>query len=133
MKVIIEAKDLIVVDATIIGGLLILLTISSFSQAEFPNRSIFASIAVIIVIFFAASSFFILHNRMDDALKMAKIGLISIIMFMVFIGMANIINIIDPYFWQEKPIASKIASNNETAISNNDNSNQNTKVAYYIT
>jgi hypothetical protein len=36
-----ESKDILIMNSTIIGGILILLTISSFSENEFPNRSIF--------------------------------------------------------------------------------------------
>ncbi len=35
-----ESKDILIMNSTIIGGILILLTISSFSENEFPNRSI---------------------------------------------------------------------------------------------
>ena len=39
----IRGKDIIQADAAIIAGILILLTISSFSPFEFPNRSTFVS------------------------------------------------------------------------------------------
>ncbi len=110
----IDSKDLFIIDATIIGGFLILLTISSFSPVEFPNRSIFVSIAVIIVIFFSIASLSFLHNNEKKAIDFTKIGFFSIIIFMVFIGMANIINIVDPSIWSKVPIAYKIAKNNYT-------------------
>ncbi len=121
----IDSKSLVTLNATIIGGFLILLTISSFSPAEFPNRSIFVSIAVIIVIFFSAACFFSLNNKKEKAMKLSKIGFISIIAFMMFIGTVNIINIIDPTIWSKEPITSKIASNNSTASNSYENTRNN--------
>ncbi len=111
-----DTKTIVNLNATIIGGFLILLTISSFSPTEFPNRSIFVSIAVIIVILFSIACFFSLHDKIENAMKFSKIGFISIIAFMTFIGVANIINIIDPTIWTKEPIITKIAKNNRTAI-----------------
>ncbi len=105
-------KDLLMIDATIIGGFLILLTISSFSPAEFPNRSMFVTIAVAIVIIFSFACFNYLNDNDKRGILFSKIGFISIILFMMFIGMLNIINIIDPTIWSEVPGADKIATNN---------------------
>ncbi len=124
----IDSKSLVTLNATIIGGFLILLTISSFSPAEFPNRSIFVSIAVIIVIFFSTACFFSLNNKKENAMKFSKIGFISIIAFMMFIGTVNIINIIDPTIWSKEPITSKIANNNSTASNNFENPMDNSQV-----
>ena len=107
-------KDLLMIDATIIGGFLILLTISSFSPAEFPNRSMFVTIAVVIVIMFSVACFNYLNDNDKMGILFSKIGFISIIVFMMFIGILNIINIIDPAIWSEIPGADKIATNNET-------------------
>lgn len=107
-------KDLLMIDATIIGGFLILLTISSFSPTEFPNRSMFVTIAVIIVIIFSLACFKYLSNNDKTGIILSKIGFIAIILFMLFIGLVNIINIIDPEIWSDIPGASKIAMNNET-------------------
>ncbi len=124
----IDSKSLVTLNATIIGGFLILLTISSFSPAEFPNRSIFVSIAVIIVIFFSTACFYSLSNKNENAMKFSKIGFISIIVFMMFIGTVNIINIIDPTIWSKEPITSKIANNNSTASNNFENPRNNDQV-----
>jgi len=124
----IDSKSLVTLNATIIGGFLILLTISSFSPAEFPNRSIFVSIAVIIVIFFSTACFFSLNNKNENAMKFSKIGFISIIVFMMFIGTVNIINIIDPTIWSKEPITSKIANNNSTAANNFENTGNDNQV-----
>ena len=105
-------KDLLMIDATIIGGFLILLTISSFSPAEFPNRSMFVTIAVVIVIVFSIACFNYLNDNDKRGIVFSKIGFISIIVFMMFIGILNIINIIDPAIWSEIPGADKIATNN---------------------
>ncbi len=107
-------KDLLMIDATIIGGFLILLTISSFSPAEFPNRSMFVTIAVVIVIMFSVACFNYLNDNDKMGILFSKIGFISIIVFMMFIGILNIINIIDPAVWSEIPGADKIATNNGT-------------------
>ena len=109
-------KDLLMINATIIGGLLILLTISSFSPTEFPNRSLFVTIAVIIVIIFSLACFKYLSDNDKSGILLSKIGFIAIILFMMFIGLVNVINIIDPGIWSDVPGASKIATNNETNI-----------------
>jgi hypothetical protein len=105
-----DARDLIIINSTIISGILILLTISSFSPGEFPNRSIFVTLAVLSVIFFSISSLYVLSDDGQKAKRYVQIGFISVICFMIFIGVVNIINIIDPEFW-EGPITSKIATN----------------------
>jgi hypothetical protein len=112
-----SAKDIIMVDATVISGILILLTISSFSPFEFPNRSVFVSAAVPIVGLFAISSFFALENKISYARKFAKAGFVAIVVFMIFIGTVNIGNIVAPDFWRESPIAEKIVSNSSTSSS----------------
>ena len=112
-----SAKDIIMVDATVISGILILLTISSFSPFEFPNRSVFVSAAVPIVGLFAISSFFALENKISYARKFAKAGFVAIVVFMIFIGTVNIGNIVAPDFWRESPIVEKIVSNSTTSSS----------------
>ena len=61
-------------------------------------------------------------------MKFSKIGFISIIAFMMFIGTVNIINIIDPTIWSKEPITSKIANNNSTASNNFENPMNNSQV-----
>jgi hypothetical protein len=46
---------------------------------------------------------------------------------MIFIGAANIINIIDPTIWTKEPIISKIAKNNSTAINSHNKIDYNSK------
>jgi hypothetical protein len=110
-----SAKDIIIVDATVISGILILLTISSFSQFEFPNRSVFVSTAVPIVGLFAISSFFALEDRVSYARKFAKAGFVAIVIFMIFIGTVNVGNIVSPDIWRQSPIAEKIVSNSTSS------------------
>ena len=110
-----EPRDLIIINSTIISGILILLTISSFSPGEFPNRSIFVTLAVLSVIFFSISSLYVLSDNTKKAKIYIQIGFGFVICFMIFIGVVNIINIIEPEFW-EGPITSKIATNILTAI-----------------
>jgi hypothetical protein len=106
-----SAKDIIIVDATVISGILILLTISSFSPFEFPNRSVFVSAAVPIVGLFAISSFFVLEDKLSYARKFAKAGFVAIVIFMIFIGTVNVGNIVAPDIWRQNPIAERIVSN----------------------
>src|ERR671912_2856317 len=108
----INPKEMLMINATVIGGFLILLTISSFSPAEFPNRSMFVTIAVVIVIIFSVACFNFLDNNDKMGILFSKIGFISIILIMMFIGLVNVINILDPTIWSEIPGASKIATNN---------------------
>jgi hypothetical protein len=110
-----SAKDIIMVDATVISGILILLTISSFSPFEFPNRSVFVSAAVPIVGLFAISSFFALEDKICYARKFAKAGFIAIVIFMIFIGTVNVGNIVAPDIWRQSPIAEKIVSNSTSS------------------
>ena len=108
-----ESKDILIMNSTIIGGILILLTISSFSENEFPNRSIFVVIAVVVVIIFSISSISILYDKQEQIIKKySKIG------FMIFIGITNIINIISPDIWKKYAITNKIAFSNTTTFSN---------------
>jgi len=109
-------KEMLMINATVIGGFLILLTISSFSPAEFPNRSMFVTIAVVIVIIFSVACFSFLNENDKMGILFSKIGFISIILFMMFIGLVNVINILDPTIWSEIPGASKIATNNGTLV-----------------
>jgi hypothetical protein len=102
------------VDATVISGILILLTISSFSPFEFPNRSVFVSAAVPIVGLFAVSSFFALEDKISYARKFAKAGFVAIVIFMIFIGTVNVGNIVAPEVWRQSPIAEKIVSNSSS-------------------
>ena len=110
-----SAKDIIIVDATVISGILILLTISSFSPFEFPNRSVFVSAAVPIVGLFAISSFFALEDKICYARKFAKAGFIAIVIFMIFIGTVNVGNIVAPEVWRQSPIGEKIVSNSTSS------------------
>ena len=112
----INPKELLMINGTIIGGFLILLTISSFSPAEFPNRSMFVTIAVVIVIIFSVACFHYLNDNDKMGVLFSKIGFISIILFMMFIGLVNVINILDPTIWSDIPGASKIARNNGTLV-----------------
>ena len=97
-----ESKDILIMNSTIIGGILILLTISSFSENEFPNRSIFVVIAVVVVIIFSISSISILFDKQEQIIKKySKMGFIALIGFMIFIGITNIINIISPEIWKK--------------------------------
>ncbi len=110
-----STKDIIMVDATVISGILILLTISSFSPFEFPNRSVFVSSAVPIVGLFAVSSFFALEDKNSYARKFAKAGFVAIVIFMIFIGAVNVGNIVAPEILRESPVAEKIVSNSTSS------------------
>ena len=112
-----SARDIIMVDATVISGILILLTISSFSQFEFPNRSVFVSSAVPIVGLFAISSFFALEQKISYARNFAKAGFVAIVLFMIFIGAVNLANVVAPGILKDNPVAGKIVSNSSGSSS----------------
>ena len=114
-----EYKDILMVNSTIIGGILILLTISSFSENEFPNRSIFVVIAVVVVIIFSISCISIFYDKHEQIIKKySTMGFIALVGFMIFIGITNIINIISPDIWEKYAITNKIAFSNTTTFSN---------------
>ena len=97
-------KDLLLIDANIIGGFLILHRISSFSPTEFPIRSKFVTIAVVIVIIFSLACFnYVNDNDKRGTLFSINRFQINNHMFMMFIGMIDIINVIDPSIWSEVP------------------------------
>src|SRR5215218_3706972 len=121
-----SAKDIIIVDATVISGILILLTISSFSPFEFPNRSVFVSAAVPIVGLFAISFFFALEDKISYARKFAKAGFVAIVIFMIFIGTVHVGNIVAPDIWRQTPIAEKIVSNSSSRSSTAEGAKQST-------
>jgi hypothetical protein len=60
----IPGKDIVQADATVIAGMLILLTISSFSPFEFPNRSMFVSLIIPAIVLFSVSAIFILNKKL---------------------------------------------------------------------
>lgn len=122
-----SAKEIIIVDATVISGILILLTISSFSPFEFPNRSVFVSAAVPIVGLFAISSFFVLEDKVSYARKFAKAGFVAIVIFMIFIGTVNVGIIVAPELWRQNPITDRIVSNSTGSSSGGTNSTEGTK------
>jgi hypothetical protein len=107
----IRARDIIQADAAVIAGMLILLTISSFSPFEFPNRSMFVSLIIPAIVLFSISSIFILNKRLDLGKRLAKAGFWWLIGFMIFLMAINIINVTSPNIWQD-PVFEKIASSN---------------------
>lgn len=107
----IRARDIIQADAAVIAGMLILLTISSFSPFEFPNRSMFVSLIIPAIVLFSVSAIFTLNKRLVLGKKLAKAGFCWLIGFMVFLMAINIINVTSPNIWQD-PIFEKIASSN---------------------
>jgi hypothetical protein len=59
----IRGKDIIQTDGAIIAGILILLTISSFSPFEFPNRSMFVSLIIPAIMLFSVSALYIIEKK----------------------------------------------------------------------
>jgi hypothetical protein len=107
----IRARDIIQADAAVIAGMLILLTISSFSPFEFPNRSMFVSLTIPAIVLFSISAIFILNKRLVLGKRLAKAGFSWLIGFMVFLMAINIINVTSSNIWQD-PAFEKIASSN---------------------
>jgi hypothetical protein len=106
-----RGKDIIQADAAIIAGILILLTISSFSPFEFPNRSMFISLIIPAIALFSISAISILDKKLVSGKRFAKAGFYWLIGFMIFLMVVNLINVMSPGVWQD-PILEKIASSN---------------------
>jgi hypothetical protein len=107
----ISSKDIIQTDAAIIAGILILLTISSFSPFEFPNRSMFVSLIIPAIALFSVSALCIIEKKLIIGKRFAKAGLYWLIGFMIFLMIVNIINMTSPAIWED-PTFEKIASSN---------------------
>ena len=107
----ISGKDIIQTDAAIIAGILILLTISSFSPFEFPNRSMFVSLIIPAIALFSISALCIIEKKLIMGKRFAKAGFYWLIGFMIFLMIVNIINMTSPAIWQN-PTFEKIASSN---------------------
>jgi hypothetical protein len=107
----IRGKDIIQTDGAIIAGILILLTISSFSPFEFPNRSMFVSLIIPAIILFSVSALYIIEKKVVMGKRFAKAGFYWLIGFMIFLVIVNILNVISPTIWQD-PTFEKIASSN---------------------
>src|SRR5918992_781222 len=107
----ISGKDIIQTDGAIIAGILILLTISSFSPFEFPNRSMFVSLIIPAIMLFSVSALYIIEKKVVMGKRFAKAGFYWLIGFMIFLVIVNILNVISPTVWQD-PTFEKIASSN---------------------
>jgi hypothetical protein len=107
----IRGKDIIQTDGAIIAGILILLTISSFSPFEFPNRSMFVSLIIPAIMLFSVSALYIMEKKVVMGKRFAKAGFYWLIGFMIFLMIVNILNVISPTIWQD-PTFEKIASSN---------------------
>ena len=107
----IRGKDIIQTDGAIIAGILILLTISSFSPFEFPNRSMFVSLIIPAIMLFSVSALYIIEKKVVMGKRFAKAGFYWLIGFMMFLMIVNILNVISPTIWQD-PTFEKIASSN---------------------
>lgn len=107
----ISGKDIIQTDGAIIAGILILLTISSFSPFEFPNRSMFVSLIIPAIMLFSVSALYIIEKKVVMGKRFAKAGFYWLIGFMIFLMIVNILNVMSPTIWQD-PTFEKIASSN---------------------
>ena len=107
----ISGKDIIQTDGAIIAGILILLTISSFSPFEFPNRSMFVSLIIPAIMLFSVSALYIIERKVVMGKRFAKAGFYWLIGFMIFLMLVNILNVMSPTIWQD-PTFEKIASSN---------------------
>ena len=107
----ISGKDIIQTDGAIIAGILILLTISSFSPFESPNRSMFVSLIIPAIMLFSVSALYIIERKVVMGKRFAKAGFYWLIGFMIFLMLVNILNVMSPTIWQD-PTFEKIASSN---------------------
>jgi hypothetical protein len=99
----ISGKDIIQTDATIIAGILILLTTSSFSYFEFPNRSMFVYFIIPVIALFSVSALCIIEKKLIIGKIFAKAGFYWLIGFMIFLMIVNIINMTYTAIWQNPP------------------------------
>jgi hypothetical protein len=53
----------------------------------------------------------VLEKKTDIARRLSEGGFVMIIGFMIFLALANIINVIAPDFWHKTPVIGKIVSN----------------------
>lgn len=104
----VSGKDIIKTDG---AGILILLTISSFSPFEFPNRSMFVSLIIPAIMLFSVSALYIIERKVVMGKRFAKAGFYWLIGFMIFLMLVNILNVMSPTIWQD-PTFEKIASSN---------------------
>ena len=111
----IRGKDIIQTDAAIIAGILILLTISSFSPFEFPNRSMFVSLIIPAIALFSISALYVIEKKLVMGKRFTKVGFYWLIGFMIFLMIVNVINVISPTIWQD-PTFEKIASSNVSSV-----------------
>jgi hypothetical protein len=107
----ISGNDIIQTDAAIIAGILILLTISSFSPFEFPNRSMFVSLVIPAIALFSVSALTTIDKKLVMGKRFAKAGFYWLIGFCIFLMIVNIINVTSPDIW-ENPTFERIASSN---------------------
>jgi hypothetical protein len=107
----ISGNDIIQTDAAIIAGILILLTISSFSPFEFPNRSMFVSLVIPAIALFSVSALTTIDKKLVIGKRFAKAGFYWLIGFCIFLMIVNIINVTSPDIW-ENPTFERIASSN---------------------
>ncbi|HEX7208043.1 MAG TPA: hypothetical protein VF233_07645 [Nitrososphaeraceae archaeon] len=77
-------------DRAIIAGILILLTISSFSPFEFPNRSMFVSLFIPAIMLFSVSALYIIERKLVRGKRFPKAGFYWLIGFMIFLMLVNI-------------------------------------------
>ena len=91
-KVEISGKEIIETDGAIIAGILILLTISSFSPFEFSNRSMFVSLIIPAIMLFSVSALYSIERKVVMGKDLQRQGY-WLIGFMIFLMLVNILNV----------------------------------------
>ena len=109
-------------DATIIAGALVLLTVSSFATGSLLTQSILISITTVLVINFGASAFSILWKNKRDHFVLWALG--TLIFVMVILMIINVSSAISTFLSPpSKEDSKEPLTNNQSNRSANDEVN----------
>ena len=89
-----EDKDILQMDATIIAGALVLLTVSSIAPGSLITQRILISIASMLIILLGISAFLIIWKNRRDYFILSALGTLVVVMGILMI--ANLISIFSP-------------------------------------
>jgi hypothetical protein len=117
-----EDRDILQMDATIIAGALVLLTVSSFATGSLLTQSILISITTVLVINFGASAISILWKNKRDHFVLWALGtLIFVMVILMIINVSSAISaILSP---PSKEDSKELLTNNQSNRSGNDEVN----------
>jgi hypothetical protein len=121
---VIEDKDILQLDATIIAGALVLLTVSSIAPGSLITQRTLISIASMLIILFGLSALSILRRNRSDYFLISALGTLIAVMSLIMI--ANLILIFSPF--DLFTILLEDDGSRDTSVYNQSNSSMNDKV-----